>query len=62
MREGDAEVSTMHANFIINTGGAKAADVVSLMDRCRRLVYESEGVVLEPEVRFLGEITLEPLP
>ena len=62
MREGDAEVSTMHANFILNTGGAKAADVVSLMNRCRRRVYDSDGVVLEPEVRFLGAITLEPLP
>ncbi|MHB0915489.1 MAG: UDP-N-acetylmuramate dehydrogenase [Thermoleophilia bacterium] len=62
MRAGGAEISTVHANFIVNTGSAAAADVLQLMERCRLLVHERFGVVLEPEVRLLGDITLGPLP
>lgn len=62
MRVGDAEISTVHANFIVNTGSATAADALELMERCRRLVHERFGVVLEPEVKLLGDISLEPLP
>jgi len=55
---GGAAVSPLHANFVINSGGATAADVVSVMDECRWRVFESFGVVLEPEVRLLGDIRL----
>lgn len=61
LQSGDAEISTMHANFIINRGGATAADIIKLMDECRRRVFADSGVVLEPEVRLVGDISLEPL-
>ena len=51
---GGAMVSTVHANFIVNTGTATARDVVELMDYVRRKVYASSGVMLEPEVRLIG--------
>ncbi|MGE5586843.1 MAG: UDP-N-acetylmuramate dehydrogenase [Clostridia bacterium] len=53
-RVGGAEVSTVHANFIVNTGGATARDVLSLMEMVREAVYDEFGVVLEPEIRVLG--------
>lgn len=56
---GGAIVSEQHANFIINRGGATAADVLELINRCRRLVKESSGILLEPEVKLLGDIVLE---
>lgn len=58
---GGAAVSKVHANFIVNRGTATAADVIWLMDECRRRVHDSKGIVLEPEVRFLGDIGLAPL-
>lgn len=61
MRVGDAEISTVHANFIVNTGAATAADVLELMRQCRRRVFEKSGNLLEPEVRLLGDMPLEPL-
>lgn len=61
MRAGDAEISIVHANFIENKGAARAADVLKLMNECRRRVHESFGVILEPEVRLLGDIELEHL-
>ncbi len=62
LQQGAAYVSEVHANFIVNRGGATAADIVALMDRCRRLVHERFGIVLEPEVKFLGGIGLEDIP
>lgn len=53
-REGDAQVSTRHANFIVNLGQATARDVVTLMRRVRSRVQEQFGVRLEPEIRFWG--------
>ncbi len=61
LAQGGAEVSRLHANFIVNKRQARAADVLGLMNSCRRRVYKSFGVELEPEVRFLGDIGLEPL-
>jgi UDP-N-acetylenolpyruvoylglucosamine reductase len=58
---GGAAVSAAHANFIINRGNATTADVVELMNRCRRRVFDRYGVRLDPEVRFLGDIGLEEL-
>lgn len=54
LREGGAEVSAKHANFILNSGSASAADIHRLMERVRRRVYEESGVRLETEVRFIG--------
>jgi len=54
MREGGAEVSKKHANFILNKGGASAADIRTLMERVRQRVDERFGVRLETEVLFIG--------
>jgi UDP-N-acetylmuramate dehydrogenase len=51
---GGAQVSTMHANYIVNTGTATAADVRSVMASVREGVLRRFGVTLEPEVRLIG--------
>ncbi len=53
LREGGAEVSPMHANYFVNTGGATAADVTGLMREVRRRVEDRWGVRLEPEVKLI---------
>lgn len=53
-REGGAEVSELHANFIVNRDNASAADVAALLARVRRAVLEQSGVELELEVHFVG--------
>lgn len=53
-REGGAQVSTRHANFIINSGDASAHDILRLIDRIRVTVAGRSGVVLQPEVHFIG--------
>jgi UDP-N-acetylmuramate dehydrogenase len=50
LRSGDAEVSAVHANFIVNRGGAGCADVLSLMAAIRRRVMDRFGVDLQREV------------
>ena len=54
-RIGGAVVSPRHANFIVNEGGAAAADVRRLIESCRSAVAERFGVVLRDEVVYLGE-------
>jgi UDP-N-acetylenolpyruvoylglucosamine reductase len=54
-RVGDAQVSTVHANFIVNRGHASAADVIGLVRQVRARVRESAGVTLEPEVLLYGK-------
>ncbi len=53
-REGDAEVSPVHANFIVNHDHARAADVIALVRRVRAQVEKTHGVRLEPEVLLYG--------
>ena len=53
-RVGGAEVSTVHANFIINRGGATSADVITLVRRVRERVQGASGVTLEPEGLLYG--------
>lgn len=53
-RVGGARISERHANFIVNGGGAQAADVQTLMAIAQRAVWERSGVWLEPEVRLVG--------
>ena len=47
-------MSEKHCGFIVNTGGATAKDVRTLIRRVQSAVYEDSGVRLEPEVRMLG--------
>jgi len=54
-RIGDAMVSEEHGNFIVNTGAARAKDVVSLIELVEARVFDSSGVRLEREVRIIGE-------
>lgn len=54
-RVGGAQVSEMHAGFVVNAGGATARDVEALIDDVRRIVFEQSGVTLETEVRVMGE-------
>ena len=53
-REGNAEISSVHANFIVNRSGASASDVLRLVERARSEVQRQFGVELEPEVRIVG--------
>lgn len=52
-RVGGAEVSTKHAGFIVNTGGATCADVLALIEKVQKTVYDARGVMLEPEVKIV---------
>lgn len=51
---GGARVSELHAGFIINTGGATSADVRSLIKIIQERVYDMSGIMLEPEIKFVG--------
>jgi UDP-N-acetylmuramate dehydrogenase len=53
-RSGGAEVSPLHANYFVNTGGATAADVRRLMAYVQGTVWERFGVLLRPEVKVVG--------
>ncbi|MNG16512.1 UDP-N-acetylenolpyruvoylglucosamine reductase [compost metagenome] len=55
LRVGAAEVSQQHANFIVNTGQAKAEDVLTLMAQIKRTVQNRYGIELVPEVLVVGE-------
>ena len=52
---GGAQVSQLHSGFIINIGGATATDILQLMQIVRARVQDQFGVLLEPEVRIIGE-------
>ncbi len=52
---GGAQVSEKHANFIVNRGNAKAADVLKLMELIKEKVLDSHRVRLEPEIKIIGE-------
>lgn len=54
-RVGDAMVSEVHANFIVNERGAKASDVLTLIEGIRETVLRERGIRLETEVQILGE-------
>ena len=50
-----AEISAKHANFIVNRGGAMAADILALMEITRERVQAQFNITLQPEIRVLGE-------
>lgn len=52
---GGAQVSTKHAGFVVNVGGATAADVLQLISDVQNKIFEVHGVRLEPEVMVIGE-------
>ncbi len=54
LRQGDAQVSEMHCNFLINLGNATAADIETLGETVRRRVQENSGVELEWEIKRIG--------
>ncbi len=54
-RQGDAQVSPHHANFVINLGEATAADLRAVIEHVQRTVQTETGHRMEPEVRFVGE-------
>ena len=56
LRVGGAEVSSLHANFIINTGNATAKDVLTLIAKIRTTILEQFGVTLIPEVLVAGDV------
>jgi UDP-N-acetylmuramate dehydrogenase len=55
LREGGAEVSQLHANFIVNHGDATAEDVLTLMRRVQQTIEQTYGILLVPEVLLMGE-------
>jgi UDP-N-acetylmuramate dehydrogenase len=52
---GHAMVSDHHANFIVNLGKATAEEVIRLMERVEKKIYEEKGISLEREVMVVGE-------
>jgi len=52
---GDAQISPMHANFIVNVGKASAKDVYQLIKLCKERVLEKYGIQIEEEIQYLGK-------
>ena len=52
---GGAQVSTLHANFIVNIGRAKATDITELIDHIRNTAKEQRGIILKSEVQVIGD-------
>ena len=54
-RIGDAQISHIHANIMVNLGDATSADVIALVRHAQKMVKEHSGYDLEPEINFVGE-------
>jgi len=54
-RLGGAEISTKHANFIVNKSNATQKDISTLIDIIKNTVYEKKGIILHTEIKFLGD-------
>ena len=52
---GNARVSQVHGNFIVNDGGATAAEILELIDNIKRVARKKRGIELETEVQIVGE-------
>jgi UDP-N-acetylmuramate dehydrogenase len=57
LRQGGAQVSEKHTNFLLNTGGATAADIEGLGETVRARVLASSGIALEWEIKRIGEVS-----
>jgi UDP-N-acetylmuramate dehydrogenase len=57
-RIGGARVSELHTNFIINAGGASSLDILRLIDHIKETVYVKFNILLEPEIKLLGEFNI----
>jgi len=55
LRHGDAQVSEKHCGFVVNRGAATANEVEALIKTVQKTVYDQFGVLLEPEVKIIGE-------
>lgn len=55
VRIGGAEVSELHSGFVVNVDNATASDVINLIEHIQESVYDKFGVLLEPEVKIIGE-------
>lgn len=53
-RCGNAQISEKHCGFIINLGGASCEDVLSVIEYTRKCVFEQTGILLEPEIKYIG--------
>lgn len=60
VRQGKAQISDVHANFIVNHGGATARDVLALLRRAQQAVHDQFGITLEPEIRIVGDWEGQP--
>jgi len=58
-QRGGAQISDVHANFIVNPGGATAADVYHLMRHAQDVVFERTGIWLRPEIELFGRWSAE---
>lgn len=56
-RIGQAQVSELHANFILNLGGAKAGEIYKLIESIKLQVLEKWAIILEPEVKMIGDFS-----
>jgi len=54
-RVGDAQISLLHANFIVNLGNASARDVLTLIEHIKKTIHEKYGIDMHPEVQVVGE-------
>lgn len=61
LKEGNAAVSAVHANFVINLGGANSDEIVRLLERMQGVVQDNFGVHLRPEWKTLGKFTPDQL-
>ena len=51
---GDAEISTIHGNFIVNNSSANSKDIFDLITAIQQKVLQKKGILLQPEVRMIG--------
>jgi UDP-N-acetylmuramate dehydrogenase len=54
-RVGNAQISSLHANFFINLGGASAIDIYELIEYARKCVADRFGITLELEIELIGD-------
>ena len=60
-KEGNAAVSAIHANFVVNLGGASTGEVISLLRRMQEIVQEKHGLLLHPEWKTLGKFAAKDI-